>query len=222
MTRTQLLFGLVALAVVALCIAAYFVFFSGPASDAVPQEAQVSYAVTKDDRTLGSPKAPITMIEYAAPTCPICARFNNDVFPQVKQHYIETGKIFYVFRVFPLQAADIAAEAIARCMPTESYFPFIDLLYRNQPKWDPDGYQIPDVHAALLDMAKTAGMAPEKADSCINDRALTKRIEQVGLDAQSRYGVSGTPTFIINGQVRGPFVDFQDFQGFVDPMLRGK
>ena len=222
MTRSQLLLGLVTLAVIVLGVAAYFTFFGGPASDTAPSTAQVSYTIGKDDRTLGSPKAPVTMIEYAATTCPICARFNNDVFPQVKQHYVDTGKIFYVFRVFPLQAADIAAEAIARCMPPEGYFTFIDLLFRNQSRWDPDGYQIPDVHAALLDMAKTGGMSAGKADSCINDRALTKRIEQVGLDAQTRYGVSGTPTFIINGQIRGPFVDFQDFQSFVDPILRSK
>jgi protein-disulfide isomerase len=222
MNRSQLLIGLVTLAVIALGVTAYFVFFGGQAGDTIPPAAQVSYTLTKDDRTLGSPQAPITMIEYAAPTCPICARFNNNVFPQVKQHYIETGKVFYVFRVFPLQAADVAAEAIARCMPPESYFSFIDLLYRNQSRWDPDGYDIPDVHAALLGMAKTAGMPAEKADSCMRDQALTKRIEQVGLDAQTRYGVSGTPTFIINGQIRGPFVDFQDFQSFVDPMLRNK
>jgi protein-disulfide isomerase len=223
MNRTQFLIGLVAVAVIALGVAAYFVFFQQPSGDGgVPAEATLSFTVTDRDRTLGSRNAPVTMIEYAAPTCPVCARFNNDLFPQLKREYIDTGKVYYVFRVFPLQAADVAAEAIARCFPKDQYFSFIDLLYRNQARWDPDGYEIPDVHAALLKMANIAGMPAAKADSCINDQAETKRIEQVGQDAQTRYGVSGTPTFLVNGRMHGPFVEFQEVRDFIDPMLGKK
>lgn len=221
MNRSQLLIGLVVLAVVVLAVAAYLIFRE-PSGEAVPAEATLTFTVTDRDRTLGSPKAPVTMIEYAAPTCPICAHFNNDIFRQFKREYIDTGKVFYVFRVFPLQAADVAAEAIARCMPKDNYFTFLDLLYRNQSRWDPDGYDIPDVHGALIKMANIAGMPAEKADSCISDQAETKRIEQVGLDAQTRYGVSGTPTFLVNGQVHGPFADLEAVRAFIDPMLGKK
>ena len=222
MNRTQFLIGLVVLALIALGTGAYFVFFNEGSNEAEPAAAQLSYELTKSDHTWGNPKAPVTMIEYAAPTCPVCAHFNNDMFPDVKRQYIDTGKVYYVFRVFPLQAADVAVEAIARCMPKSSYFSFIDMLYHNQPRWDPDGYQIADVHGALLEMANVAGMPAEKADSCMQDSEAAKRIEQVGTDAETRYGVSGTPTFLVNGQLHGPFANIQDVENFIDPMLTGK
>jgi len=217
---SEFLVGLVAIAIIGLGIAAYFVFFS--ATDTISPAASVNVPLLKNDRTLGSPKAPVTIIEYAAPTCPICAHFDIDMFPQLKAQYIDSGKVFFVFRVFPLQAADVAAEAMARCLPEENYFQFIDMLYRNQSQWDPDGYEIPDVHAALIKMGKIAGLSAEKTDSCIGDKSESKHVEQVGADAQLRYGISGTPSFIINGQLHGPFADFQDVQSVLDPLLQKK
>ncbi len=111
---------------------------------------------------------------------------------------------------------------MARCLPEDNYFQFIDLLYRNQPKWDPDGYQIPDVHAGLVEMGRVAGMSAQQVDSCIADQAEAKRIQQVGSDAQAKYGINGTPSFVVNGQVHGPFEDFQELQSFINPMLSKK
>ena len=222
MNRSQFLIGLVVAAVIALGVGAYFVFFTSPSDTSAVPSSSLSYTLTKDDRAQGSPKAPITMIEYAAPTCPICAHFDIAMFPQLKQQYIDTGKVYYVFRVFPLQAADVAAEAMARCLPEDNYFQFIELLYHNQSKWDPDGYNIPDIHGALVGMGNIAGLPPEKTDSCISDKAQTQRIEQVGTDAQTRYGINGTPTFIINGHLHGPFVDFGEVQATLDPLLTKK
>jgi protein-disulfide isomerase len=228
MNRTQLLIGLVAIAVVALGVAAYFVFWGSPATDSgTAQSGPLAIIVGKNDRTLGSAKAPLTVLEYAAPTCPHCAHFDMDIFPQFKQQYIDSGKVHFIFRVFPLNAVDVAAEAMARCLPEDNYFQFLDLLYRNQAKWDPDGYNIPDVHAALVDMGKIAGLDARKVESCINDEVAKKRIEDVGTDAQTRYGVSGTPTFIANApgatpQIHGPFQDFSEMQSFLDPLLAKK
>jgi protein-disulfide isomerase len=224
MNRQQMLIGIVVAAILALGAAAYFVF-RGPTTTDTPQTADnqpMAIILAKTDRTLGSPKAPLTVLEYAAPTCPHCARFDMDFFPQFKQQYIDTGKVFFIFRVFPLNAIDVAAEGMARCLPEDNYFQFLDLLYRNQPKWDPDGYQIADVHAALIDMGKIAGMSPAQADSCMSDAAAQKRIQDVGVDAQTRYNVSGTPTFIAGGQTHGPFEDFNELKSFFDPLLAKK
>jgi len=220
MDRKQLLAGLVVVAVVALGAAAYFVFFSS-SSGGLPSSGPLAIVVSKDDRTLGSPSAPLKVLEYAAPTCPHCAHFEMDLFPQFKQQYIDTGKVFFIFRVFPLNQVDIAAEAIARCMPEDNYFQFLDLLYRNQAKWDPE-YQVADVHAGLVDMSKIAGLNAQQVDQCIGNQAEVQRIEKVGQDAQTIYGVSGTPTFVVNGQTHGPFVDFQELKNFIDPMLAKK
>jgi protein-disulfide isomerase len=222
--RKQLLIGLVALAVVAVGVAAYFLWFSSSSSDAALPTGAEKYGIqiTSRDRTLGSPKAPILMVEYAAPSCPHCAHFDMEIFPQLKQKMIDTGKVYYVFRVFPLGAVDVAAESIARCLPEDNYFQFIDLLFRNQSKWDPDGYDIPDVHAALVEMGRTAGLSADKVDACIGNQTVASQVAQVGQDAQTKYNISGTPTFLINGQVHGPFVDYTELQDFITPMLSKK
>ncbi|HWU25402.1 MAG TPA: thioredoxin domain-containing protein [Rhizomicrobium sp.] len=224
MDRKQLLIGIVVMAVVALCVAAYFVFAGSSSGDTSIAASSGIMAVTvqKQDHTLGSPKAPLTIVEYAAPTCPHCAHFDMDIFPQFKQQFIDTGKVYFVFRVFPLSGVDVAAESIARCLPEDNYFQFLDLLYRNQPKWDPDGYQIPDVRTALEQMGKIVGLSADKVDSCIGDQAEAKQIEQVGQEAATNYGVLGTPTFVLDGQTHGPFVDFQELKSFLDPILAKK
>jgi len=219
LNRKQLLFGIVGIAVIGILIAAYFVFYGGSADDsAAAGGAKVQ--VSASDRTLGAPKAPVTMIEYAAPQCPHCARFDMDIFPQFKRAYIDTGKIYYVFRVFPLSQVDYAVESMARCLPTDNYFQFIDLMFRNQPKWDPDGYDIPDVKAALVQMGRIAGMSADEVDRCISNQSEQQRIAQVAQEAQTKYNVSGTPTFVVNGQIHGPFEDYQELKDFVDPIVK--
>jgi protein-disulfide isomerase len=221
MNRTNVLIGLVAIAVIALGAAAYFVFTGGSSSDNTASAGPMAIILSKDDRTQGSKTAPLTVLEYAAPTCPHCAHFDMDIFPQFKQQYIDTGKVYFVFRVFPLNAVDVAAESMARCLPEDNYFQFLDLLYRNQAKWDPE-YQVSDVHAGLLEMGKIAGMSAQQVESCISNQAEAKRIQDVGADAQTRYGISGTPSFVANGQVHGPFVDYQEFKTFLDAQLAKK
>ena len=230
MNRQLLLIGIVAIAIVALGAFAYTVFSGSSSNDSASAVAEsgggnaLTVTVRKGDHTMGNPKAPLTVLEYAAPTCPHCAHFDMDIFPQFKQQYIDTGKVYYVFRVFPLNGVDVAAASIAECMPEDNYFPFLDLLYRNQPKWDPDGYQIPDVRAALKQMGNIVGLSGDKVDSCIGDQAEGKKIEQIGQEATTKYDVSGTPTFVFEGQpqTHGPFEDFQELKKYIDPILAKK
>ncbi|HJT43885.1 MAG TPA: DsbA family protein [Rhizomicrobium sp.] len=158
------------------------------------------YEIQPTDRTLGNPKSKVVLIEYAAPTCPICAAFNVQAYPQLKTQYIDTGKIHYVFRIFPLHSDDGAAEKIARCLPEDKYFAFIDLLFKNQPKWDYEfGISREGVHEGLVLLGRIAGMSREQVDQCMASTAEDARINKVSSEAQSRYSVSGTPTFILNG-----------------------
>jgi len=197
-SKNQMIIGLVAVALIGL--AAYFYWNS--TSDSAQTAASTAIVVLPDDRTMGNPKATVTLLEYAAPTCPVCARFARTVMPKIKEEYIDTGKVFYIFRTFPLSPTDGAVEAIARkCLPADKYFQFLDLMFRNQPKWDPDGYQIPDVGGAVKQMARIMGVTPEDADRCMTDAKELDRTNQVALDAVTRYKVHQTPTLIINGTV---------------------
>lgn len=215
MNRRYLLIGLIVLAVIAAGIAGYFLLFSNNDSTVVADTTKFGVEVTAHDRTVGSASAGIVVLEYAAPSCPHCAHFAIDVFPQFKKDWIDTGKAYYVFRVLPISAVDIAAESMARCLPPDRYFAFIDLLYRNQPKWDPE-YGVSDVHGALIQMGQLAGLSSTRVDSCVGDQKAAKQTEQVAQDGVTKYGLQGTPSFLVNGQLHGPFADYKEMQAFLN------
>jgi protein-disulfide isomerase len=149
---------------------------------------------------MGNPKAKVVLIEYGAPSCSICAYFFQNEFPKLKANYIDTGKIYYVFRVFPLRELDGDSEKMARCLPEDKYFGFIDQLWRNQPKWDNAEYPgIADAHAALVQQGRIAGMTSEQVDQCINNKEEDDRINKVAAEAEQRYSINATPTFILDG-----------------------
>ena len=201
MNRNQVLLGIIVLALIALGGFAWYTTRDN-ADEAPPVVADTASAIPADYAiTLGSPNAPIKLIEYAAPMCPICANFDMNEFPKLKSEYIDTGKVFYTFRVFPIGNPDIGAEGIARCLPKAQYFPFIDFLYRNQDKWDPDGHTILDVRAAMIAMAATTGMPEDKAGQCIDDKTTQDRTMRIAQEGTARYGVNGTPTFILDEKV---------------------
>ena len=192
-------------AVVVLIAAAGIGYYYTSGSGQTAANGQ-GFEIVPSDRVLGNAKAKVVLIEYAAPSCPVCAAFSAQSFPQLKAKYIDTGKIFYVFRVFPLRSDDGQAEKIARCLPEDKYFAFIDLLFKNQPKWDVEFSQInpalatPEgVHDGLVLLGRIAGMSQEQVDQCMVNKAEDDRINKVSSDGESRYSITGTPTFILNG-----------------------
>jgi protein-disulfide isomerase len=177
---------------------AYYVMDSGGADAGTP--GSPGFTLVSTDKTMGNPKAKVVLIEYGAPSCSICAAFFQDVFPKLKANYIDNGKIFYVFRVFPLRELDGDSEKMARCLPEDKYFTFIDQLWRNQPKWDNAEYPgIADAHAALVQQGRIAGMTSEQVDQCINNKQEDDRINKVAAEAEQRYSINATPTFILDG-----------------------
>ncbi len=203
MKRKQIFLVSGALAIIALGAIAWSLFGqqSTDLADAASVTSQPAETISKaEPHVLGNPSAKVTLIEYAAPRCPHCARFDMNVFPQVKSAYIDTGKVFYVFRVFPLSEDDGNAEKLASCLPKDQYFPFMDMLFRNQPKWD-DEYGVMDVKGGLVQMARTAGMNEAQARACMADKKLDATINRTASDAQARYQVDSTPTLLVNGKV---------------------
>ena len=175
-------------------------YLTSGSGDAATTNGQ-GYVLDPTDRVLGNRNSKVVLIEYAAPTCPVCANFNANTFPQLKAQYIDTGKILYVFRIFPLRSDDGSAEKIARCLPEDKYFTFIDLLFKNHPKWNVEyGVQSPEgVHEGLVLLGRIAGMSREQVDQCMENKAEDDRINRVSSDGESRYSITGTPTFILNG-----------------------
>jgi protein-disulfide isomerase len=158
-------------------------------------DAKAVLQITKDDRILGNPEAPITIVEYASLTCPHCAHFANDVLPELKKEWIDTGKARLVLRDFPLDEPALRAAMIARCAPPERYYAFADTFFAAQEKWVRSG----DYREALARLAKLGGMGQAEFDTCIKNTELENKIVEGRLRASQELDVTSTPTFFING-----------------------
>ena len=180
-----------------------------------------NYTINPDDMTLGNPKAKVVLIEYAAPRCPHCAHFNEATFPPLKTNYIDTGKVFYVFRVLPLGAGDGVAEKLARCLPRDKYFPFMDRLFRNQREWN-DEFGVTDVRGGLLKQTSAFGMSEAQFDACLANTKQDAIINKVAQDGVDRYGINSTPSIVINGVLTPNVAEYAALKVALDAALAGK
>lgn len=176
--------------------------------------------VFPDDRSMGSANAPVQIIEYAAPVCPHCAKFSATVLPQLKKTYIDTGKVHYVLRIFPLSPYDGAIAGMANCLPKARYFEFLSLAFAKQALWDPDGQEIADPHAGLITLGGLAGLKPEQVDKCIADDKEMARVNRIAEDGQKSYNVHSVPTVIVDGtEIPAEERDWPGLQARIDGLL---
>ena len=213
MSRILLAAGIV---VLILAASGYLVLLPGRA------ETAPVFLVSKADHAEGSSKAPVTVIEYGAPTCPVCARFNAQIITRLKRDYIDGGKVRYVFRVWPRLPSDGPAEKIARCLPPGKYFAFLDLLFRNQSKWDEE-FGVADPHAGLIRLARQMGLSARTADHCSADTTQDADINKVAAEGEARYHITGTPTIIVNDRAQpSGDLSWDRLKRLVDAALAGK
>ena len=185
--------------VVALCLFAGVAVSPHPATAAgpaaTPADMQRLLTIGKDDRILGNPNAPITLIEYASMTCPHCAHFADDVLPELKKKWIDSGKAKLVLRYFPLDGEAVHASMIARCAPPDRFYAFVDTFFADQDKW----VTATDYQAALTRLAALGGMSKAEVDKCLANNALENQILNSRLVAAKQLDVNATPTFFVNG-----------------------
>ncbi|MEM7444462.1 MAG: DsbA family protein [Pseudomonadota bacterium] len=153
--------------------------------------------VTDTDYVIGSPDAPVTMIEFASFTCPHCAAFHNETLPQIKTDYIDTGIVRMVFRHFPLNGLDLQAGMMATCLGPDVYLRTTDVLFSTQQEWLGAQNQL----GALSDIGRMAGLTDEAFSQCVNDQELAQQIVERRQHAIDTFNVQSTPTFVINGEV---------------------
>jgi protein-disulfide isomerase len=168
------------------------------------------------DMALGPADAQVTIVEYAAPTCPHCARFNKDVFPKIKSEYIDTGKVRYVFRNFPLNIKDLACEMLARNIArddAEKYFAVVDVMFRQQDQL------VEKTGETLKLIGRQAGFSVAVED-CLKDQAMQDKIAAVQKYAEDVLKVEGTPTFFIDGQVIVGEASFEEFDKRIKSLLK--
>jgi protein-disulfide isomerase len=161
------------------------------------------------DIVIGSADAPTTIVEYASMTCPHCAQFQTEVFPQLKTKYIDADKVKYMLREFPLDNLAAAAFMLARCSGNDRYYPMVDAMFSTQETWAVPGA---DGKERLLQIARQAGMSKEQFDKCLEDQDLFKKIVETRSIAHDKFQVDSTPTFFINGKRLKGDHQLKDFQ----------
>lgn len=167
------------------------------------------------DMALGSPDAPVTVIEYFSLTCPHCRAFHAETYPEFKANYVDTGKVRFVARDFPLNRPALHAAMLAHCAGPDHYFAFVDALFDNFDSWTRSANYLD----ALSGIAQLGGVSDEKFRSCINDQELETQVLNSILEAQEDYDVGSTPTFIINGKKYEGGMRFSAFAEILDRLL---
>ena len=162
------------------------------ASSLVGSRAEVS-----NEKVLGDPGARVTIIEFASLSCPHCAEFHKTRFDWLKENYIDTGKVRFVFRDFPLNRPALLGSMVAHCAEPSKYFAYLSLLFKNQEKW---AFSQP-VEEQLVKLARVSGMGQEKLLNCLQDEALAERIIQSRLESQNTYNIESTPSFLVGDQL---------------------
>ena len=180
--------------------------------------ADVAKPVSLPDMALGPANAPVTITEFASMTCPHCAAFNADVFPKIKSTYIDTGKIRYIFREFPLDIKAAAGSMLARCIAKDDagkYFAVIDMLFKQQGDW-----VMKNTTETLTRIGKQAGLSQEQVEACLKDQALLDKIAADQKYAVDVLKVNSTPTFFINGEVIKGEASFDEFDKKIKSLLK--
>ena len=170
------------------------------------------------DMALGPATSPVTITEYASMTCGHCANFNETVFPKIKSEFIDSGKIRYVFREFPLDIKAAAGSMLARCIAKDDagkYFAVIDMLFRQQNDW-----AMKNTTETLTRVGKQAGLSQQAVEDCLKDQALLDKIAADQKFASEVLKVNSTPTFFINGEMIKGGTSFEDFDKRIKALLK--
>lgn len=190
--------------------------------DAFAQGAASATDVAKPgalpDMVLGPATSPVTIVEYASMTCSHCASFNEQVFPKLKAEFIDTGKIRYVFREFPLDIKAAAGSMLARCIANgdaPKYFAVVDMLFKQQSDW-----VLKNTTETLKRIGKQAGMSGDAVEACLKDQALLDKIAADQKYANEVLKVNSTPTFFINGEMVKGDTSFEEFAKRINPLLK--
>jgi len=176
----------------------------------------VAEPVSLPEMALGPADAAVTVTEYASITCPHCAAFNENVFPRIKAAYIETGKIRYVFREFPLDPVAAASSVLSRCIAngdSAKYFVVTDQLFRQE--WS----KVTKPRETLNQIGKQAGLDEDQVGACLKDDALFNAIVAGRTFATAKLGVNSTPTFLINGDKIVGNTPFEEFDRRIKALL---
>ncbi len=165
------------------------------------------------ERSIGRADAPVVVIEYASATCPHCAEFHEKILPLIRTEYVDTGKVRFIFREFPLDQLAMAVFLLARCVPEEKFFSTIDMLFRRQQTW------MNTRKKELLRVMQLSGMDEAAFETCLKREDISKAIFDSTMKARDEFGIKGTPAIFINGKMVDGHKDFAEIKTAIDAAL---
>ena len=167
------------------------------------------------DQVLGAADAPVTIVEYASMTCPHCAHFHETTFPELRKRYIDTGKVRFIFREFPLDPLAAAGSMLARCAGEGKFFPMVEMLFSQQKSW-----AVQKPLPPLKQLAKQAGFTEQSFEQCLANQKLLDDIEKTRERASTKFGVGSTPTLFINGEKHAGALSIEDLEKKIQSYLK--
>jgi len=169
------------------------------------------------EMSMGAPDAPVTLVEYAMFTCPHCKAFQEEVFPQIKANFIDTGKVRLIYREVYFNRPSLWAAMIARCAPADRYFGIVDLLFERQPEWS-GAFDSEPMMKELYSIGRQAGLTDEQMQACVTDRAFAEGLVAEFQKNATADGIDATPTFLING-TKVSNMNYADFEAKLNEAL---
>ena len=185
-------------------------------STAYSEESSI-LIVTEDDFVIGKIDAPITIIEYASMSCSHCASFHNNTLPDLKEEYIDTGKVKFVFRDFPYNFPALLGSMVMRCTPNDVRYDYMNALYKLQNQWVLE--ENAKTTQELYKIMQSGGMKKEDFEACINNTDLENQIIQEIIDAQEEFQIKNTPSFLVNGNLVAGNKSIKEFRQIIDKIL---
>ena len=182
-----------------------------------PSLADVMLAGELPEMSWGRADAPVTIIKYASLTCPYCRRFQLETFPQLKREMIDTGKVRYIIREFPIGKASGTATIALRCASPDKYLALYEKFLTQQASWVSQEVR-PD---AIFAVASQVGMKRADFDQCLANRAMIAQLNWIK-DRGRKLGVIGTPNFFINGRLVKSVIGMKEIRDLVEQAGAGK
>lgn len=175
-----------------------------------PTIAQVMKTGALPEMSIGRADAPVTIIKYASLTCPYCRKFQLETFPVLKREFIDTGKVRFIIREFPIGFQSGAATVALRCAPASRYFELYGKFLSQQNRWVSQEVR----HDPIFAVARQVGLSRQQFDACYADKALVENLKWVK-DRGRTLGVIGTPNFFVNGKLYKRVLTMSDIRGLV-------
>ena len=183
----------------------------------LPSYGETFLDISEDDFVIGDENAPITIIEYASLSCSHCSDFHKNTLGKLKDEYIDTGKVRFVFRDFPFNYPALLGSMVLRCIPGDVRYDYMNALFQLQPNWvDRDNAKTTQ---ELFKIMQSGGMTKEEFDTCITNVDLENKILQGVIGAQNEFNIQSTPSFLINGILVEGNKSIKEFRQIINKIL---